>query len=168
MVQDITYFLDILPSITQLLKGIRNTNNPKTKKILRKGLRRTLQYSSEDGRYTYSIAAKELCDRKAIDIHKLSRTQPNTKILSSDSPNRPILLLEHPKPLGSFIDELIDTPDDLLLGTLMKYPPLVWITREENNKLNSNGYNRVRPGGWKKCYDECEIILCNQIFPVSL
>lgn len=165
MIQDINYFL---PSIRELLEGIRNCNDNNTKLILRRGLRRLLQYISEAGRYTYSIAAKDLCDKKNIDIHKLSRTRPNTKTLSSNIPNRPILLLEHPNPLGYFIDELINTPNDLLLGTLMNYPPLIWITRDEDDKLNSKGFNRVRPGGWKKCYDECEIILDNQIFPISL
>jgi len=164
MERDITNLVEILPSVSQMIESIKTCKDKTTKSVLRKSLRRLLQYSSECGKYTYSMGAKSLCENKGIDIHKLNRTHPNTKLLSKETPNKPIMLLEHPYPLSEFMDDLMKTPKELLLVSLMKYPPLVWITRQENDLLNSNGFNRKRPGGWKKCYEKCEIILCGQVF----
>jgi len=165
---EVTDLVEILPTVTVMLHTIRTSKNKKTKSSIKKGLRRTLQYSTESGRYTYSMGAKQLCDSEGINIHKLNRSGSNTKLLSKKIKNKPIILLEHPYPLGKFINDLLKTPDDLLLVNLINYPPLVWITREEDNELNSKGYTTKRPGGWKKCYDECGIILCDEIFPVPL
>ena len=52
--------------------------------------------------------------------------------------------------------------EDAIEDALKKSPGVAWISRNENKKLNKEGYGQTRPGGALKCYKEVGITLFNE------
>ena len=70
---------------------------------------------------------------------------------------------EHTTPIREFRESLISLQNkDEIAQTINKYPGVAWISREENNKLNSLGFQRKRPGGFLICYEKASITVLNE------
>lgn len=70
---------------------------------------------------------------------------------------------EHTTPIREFRESLISLKNkDEIAQTINKYPGVAWISREENNKLNSLGFQKKRPGGFLTCYEKASINLLNE------
>ena len=69
---------------------------------------------------------------------------------------------EHAVPIREFRECLILCKDNqAIIKTINEYPGVAWISREENNKLNSLGFQRKRPNGFLNCYNKAGINLLN-------
>jgi hypothetical protein len=79
-------------------------------------------------------------------------------VLGFHSPRKPKIVWEHSIPVGQFIKELAKCESLAEIEKKMDtYPGACWITREEDNLLNSSGYKNSRPGGFETCYAKCGI-----------
>ena len=109
--------------------------------------------------------------QKALDL--FSEIKPNSNpfdfrweernILGADSPRKPKIVWEHSLPVGQFIKELAQIETfELFQCEFLAYPGVCWITREEDDRLNSAGFKNHRPGGYLKCYDQCGIQIISE------
>jgi len=70
---------------------------------------------------------------------------------------------EHTLPIREFRENLILCRNkEAIIKTINEYPGVAWISREENNKLNSLGFQRKRPSGFLNCYEKAGINLLNE------
>ena len=69
-------------------------------------------------------------------------------------------LCEHCNPLNEIIDNICNT-NEQVSNILEKQLKTAWIAKKENELLDKN-YRKRRPGGWKKCYKECDIKLLDK------
>ena len=76
---------------------------------------------------------------------------------------RSFAVWEHTQPIKEFRENLIrcDSKKEIV-DTIHAYPGVAWISRNENDALNSLGYQNKRPGGFLRCYEEAGIILLNE------
>ena len=80
-------------------------------------------------------------------------------ICGKDEKGKSKLVYEHTTPISEFFYDLT-TCNNLseIEEKLDNYSGICWITREEDDRLTKN-YRAKRPGGWRKCYNECGIQL---------
>lgn len=145
-----------LPQITEGIKVLKTLNKKdKIYSPVKMGIRRTIQYYTEQLDWIYSEKVVELCNGIGVDV----KTLPKYNIIKvvGGERNRPNIIGEHTTPLNELIELLIESPIEEVKNILMNYSPICWITREENDELNKLGYNKSRPGGWRKCYSDARI-----------
>tara|TARA_B100002051_G_C16356856_1_gene449104 strand:+ start:61 stop:576 length:516 start_codon:yes stop_codon:yes gene_type:complete len=76
-----------------------------------------------------------------------------------DGKGRSNLVFEHTTPIAEFFNELLTCKSQIeVLDKLDSYSGICWITREEKDRLTKK-YHHKRPGGWRKCYEDCGIIV---------
>jgi hypothetical protein len=147
--------------INQIIEGVKVLKQiglkDKRSSSVKQGIRRNIQYYTDNTEWVYSIKAKQLCDNLGLDINKLPKYKVG-RLVGGDK-NKPALIGEHTTPISELISILIDTPLDEIKYLIKNYSPVCWITREEDERLNSNGYSRKRPNGWEFCYKDCGITL---------
>jgi hypothetical protein len=70
---------------------------------------------------------------------------------------------EHAHTIKDMRDQLImlDTRETVA-KIIYDYPGVAWISRKEDDELNTRGFSRTRPGGFLKCYKEAGITLLNE------
>ena len=66
-------------------------------------------------------------------------------------------MAEHTTPIGELIEMMVQSQIEDVAKLLEKYSVVCWITREEDDKLNSLSFRKKRPGGWEVCYEKCGI-----------
>jgi hypothetical protein len=153
------YYYDLYsPAIfagLRTLKGIGNekgSGRAKFKEFVGRGIR----YYTEMWEPThYSTSAKNFCDERGIDINTLPH-RSYSKIVGGE-PNKPSLVLEHTTPISYFIESMLVTDEARWALRLQLYGQLCWVTREEDDTLNLNGFRHKRPDGWVNCYNHCGI-----------
>ncbi len=148
-----------LEPIQALLVKLSQQTDKKYKGSLRKSLRRMIQHLSDLQPILCSVEAKKILDEKGLDPNKLSRYNIGKKV--GGRPNRPNLLPEHTTPIKELMDLLSESPIDQTRTILESYSPTCWVTVQENDRLNKAGYKMKRPGGWKVCYEKCEIFFAD-------
>jgi hypothetical protein len=136
--------------IIALLTELKNCNNKKTKSALKKSIRRVFQY--------YTETLPRLVSVKAHEYNK-QHNNLNLHTIQAFNTRRGKLTLEHTTPIMSFIYHVLTLPEELWVKTIQEYSPCCWITKDEDMRLKKMGFNTKRDGGWKKCYDKCEIYL---------
>jgi hypothetical protein len=140
--------------IIALLTELKICDNKKTKSALRKSIRRVFQYYTETLPRLVSVEAYEYNKQhNNLDLHSIQ----------AFNKRRGKLVLEHTTPIMSFINHVLTLPEELWVKTIQEYSPCCWITKDEDKRLTKMGFNTKRNGGWKKCYDECEINLVMSI-----
>ena len=142
---------DILPAVIGNITAHNATQDETTRTFLRYGLRRLIQYWTEAEDKVISTKALSVCVDLGIDWTKL------TKGVKGKKKGSPIILGEHPYPLMEFVRDLYNTPQEDIKEKLESYPPICWVTRSEDNRLNREGYRSNRPEGWEKTYQICGI-----------
>lgn len=144
---------DILPAVIGNIQSYNNTTDKKTKHAIRYGMRRLIQYATEAEPKIISQRALSICQSKGIDWTKLKKNVP------SGIKGKPAVLGDHSEPLMELVWSIYRAEEAQIEQILIDYPPICWITREEDDTLNRNGFKNKRPGGWKKIYDQCGIVL---------
>ena len=70
-------------------------------------------------------------------------------------PTRGIFHYEHCNPISVLADRVLKSTEDI--EAILDDNVVCWILKPEDKKLNENGYKSGRPGGWQKCYQNCNI-----------
>ncbi|MGY3767075.1 hypothetical protein ACWOAH_11160 [Vagococcus vulneris] len=86
-----------------------------------------------------------------------------------DDKDKPNFHWEHAVTRGTFVKKIkeMSSCNDYdhkreVISNLVKSHQIIWITREENERLTSKGYETNRKeekGGWKKAYEDCDIFV---------
>lgn len=151
-------FETFFPAIKAGLQALQKLKPGKLRTAAKQGVRRNIQYYTEQGvTPIYSVAAKERAESLGLDINKIPTTRYG-RIVGGEK-HRPNILLEHTTPIGQLIERMVKEPEEKWAMTLFCYSPVCWVTREENDRLNKSGFSRKRPNGWKKCYEQCSIVI---------
>jgi len=109
----------------------------------------------------------KLVSKKALELFEKVKPEQNPfdvrweqrGVLGNHGPRKPKIVWEHTIPVGQFIKEMAKecSTQEEVISKMLTYPGACWITREEDDMLNSNGFKNSRPGGFKKCYSQCGI-----------
>ncbi len=133
-----------------LLQDIKSCDDERIKKNLNKALRRVLQHYTELQPRMVSVKAQQYNnDNKCL----------NLQVIDAFDKNKGLLTLEHTTPIMSFINDLLEQPEDMWITSIENYSGCCWITKEQDEQLNKKGFKTKRKDGWKKSYELCEIIL---------
>ena len=73
-------------------------------------------------------------------------------------PGRKLFVFEHKTPINMLVEKMIQKPNEIL--QVLEEMDSVWITREEDNMLNSLGYRTKRPDP-DKAYSEASITIAS-------
>lgn len=77
--------------------------------------------------------------------------------------NYSMAVWEHTIPIKEFRESLLGKQDeDEIKETLLGYPGVAWISREEDMKLTQLGFKNKRPGGFLNCYNQAGIKLMSE------
>jgi len=123
----------------------------------RKCAGREIQYYFDMLPNIISKAALDFCNENKIDWTKLPNY--NYRKVVGGQLNKPNLIAEHATPKSVLLSMLIEADVSEWDNLIEEHSVVCWITREENNRLEKSGYRQKRPGGWKKCYELCGIVL---------
>ena len=107
----------------------------------------------------FSNAACDLIEKERSFLEHPGFQWTDRFFCGKDEKGRSNLVYEHTTPIGEFFKEILTCKSqNEVLDKLDSYSGICWITREEDDRL-SKKYRRKRPGGWRKCYKECGIIV---------
>ncbi len=137
---------------------LRRSNDDLIKKQIFGNFNHLIRVWSGNRAKFISHKALELFSGIKPDLNPFDVRWEQRNILGFDSPRKPRIVWEHSLPVGQFIKELstIET-FEIFEPKFLEYPGACWITREEDDKLNSSGFKNGRPGGYLKCYTQCGI-----------
>jgi hypothetical protein len=115
-------------------------------------------------KYGTKMLIRQIITKKYWSVNALKVAQENNIPLDLDwpkqskyDPGRKMLLMEHKNPLEEMWKKLIAEPEKTT-EILNKENVIVWVTREEDNKLTELGYRSKRPDS-DKAYREAGIKL---------
>ena len=142
--------------IWEFITQYKNENDDFIKKNLKGALKTTLQKMTDQPVNYVSKGVLELCATREIDPFSLLWPQRN--LLGKDEKGRSLLMWEHTTPLTELFHTLVECSSySEVLGVLESYSGVCWITRQEDDKLNSSGFRSKRPEGWRNAYAKCGI-----------
>lgn len=131
------------------------------KKNLKGALKTTSQKMTDQPVNYVSKGVLDLCNAREIDPFSLLWPQRN--ILGTDEKGRSLLLWEHTTPLAELFNTLVECSSySAVLDVLESYSGVCWITRQEDDRLNSSGFRSKRPEGWRTAYAKCGIEIINK------
>lgn len=147
---------EFLPVIWSLVQAHNSSVNDFSKRKLKEALKDVIKKWTDQPVSMVSKKVMELAtenNKNPFDI-----MWPKRKIFGVDSDGKSLLLWEHTTPIGELYITLTECNTlDEVKSVMSNYSGVCWITRDEDNMLNSSGYRSKRPGGWLKCYEECGI-----------
>jgi hypothetical protein len=140
------------------VQEIQKSHDPIIKKQILGNFNHLIRTWSGNRAKLISKAALELFSSVKPEINPFDIRWEQRNILGTHSQRKPKIVWEHSIPVGQFIKELSTCKSFSEVETKMNlYPGVCWITREEDDALNSNGYKNSRPDGFKTCYTNCGI-----------
>lgn len=145
----------LLEHLRQMYYHRENTENGR--KAIKKMARIILYDASETRQANYvSKKANNLC--KSVCNNLFYLTPPKQRTLKEKIPQLAGIILEHCNTLSFLLEKIFDKKGNI--KSILKRDLLTaWITKEEDEDLNKNGYRNKRPGGWDMCYYKCKIAL---------
>lgn len=151
-------FIDAFaPALHKLIEEYQKATNPYLKKKLREAINCVLRKFSDRYPVGVSVNAKKLASTYEVDLCDKLWTDKN---ICGQTGNKSNIVWEHTTPIKELIDKLIKCKDIACVKNILNdYSGVVWITRQEDDCLISKGYKDKRPGGWKRCYEDCGIII---------
>ena len=88
------------------------------------------------------------------ELKKLSVPKQRSK--KKDFPMLKNLVLEHSNPLLELVNRIFIGKENI--KSILEHDlTTTWVTKEENDELNKN-CKSSRPGGWRLCYEKCNIV----------
>jgi hypothetical protein len=147
------------PSIWEYVSRYNKTQSKSNlKRQLNGAVRTSLQKWSDRYPKIVSLKAYKLAKKHKKDLFKM--LWKDRKECGVNKKGKSNLVWEHTTPINELIKSLCTCKDlQCIKNTLNNYSGVCWITRNEDDALNKNSYGSKRPGGWKKCYGKCGIIL---------
>ena len=146
---------DFAPLIWSAVECYNKATEDYSKKKLKEALKDCLKKWSDQPVKMVSENVFNMAKNCGIDAFKLM--WPDRNVFDKIG-NKSSIVWEHTTPLNEFYLSLIESKDiDEVKDKLINYSGVCWITREEDNLLNKNKFRSNRPGGWAKCYGDCQI-----------
>ena len=143
-----------IPVICDIVKRYnKQTKNNTAKKLLKAALRQVIRKWTDKPVNKVSEKAYNLIVKQNINPYQLAW---------SDEKYRKSLKLkwEHMSTVEELIQKLTTVTNyEECKNILLNYPGVCIITEDEDISLKQHGYNSKRPGGWEKCYEDCNIKL---------
>ena len=162
--------IHFLPVIHSYVKSYQEVKEPFLKKKLKEGLKDTLKKWTDQPVKMVSQSVLEKASQMSPPINPYDLMYTDRKKLgmveSGDKLPKSWLVWEHSTPLNELYQNLVECRSlEEIKDVLSNYSGVCWISRDEDNQLNKNGFRSTRPGGWKECYKQCGI---NFIYKESL
>lgn len=141
------------------IREIQQSKDPVIKTQIFGNLNHLIRVWSGDRAKLISKNALELFREIAPEINPFDARWEQRNVLGNHGPRKPKIVWEHTIPVGQFIKEMANEcfSEEDVCKKIQTYPGACWITRQEDDLLNSNGYKNSRPGGFSKCYSDCKI-----------
>jgi hypothetical protein len=151
-------FIDAFaPGLQKQIEEHNKATDPYLKQKLREAINDVLRKFTDQYPAGVSENAKKLAANYGVDLCDKLWTDKN---ICGKTGNKSNIVWEHTTPIKELIDTLLKCKDlACVKKNLNDYSGVVWITRQEDNCLISKGYKNKRPGGWKKCYQDCDITI---------
>ena len=136
--------------------GLYNNAEDKTDRSIARGMMRKLVNKYTDRPpFLASEKALALAEKHGRNLFEMRWSHRNR---CGKVNGKPALMWEHTTPNSVLCDQLLDCSNEQEIRAALKnYSGVCWITREEDDILNSAGYLTKRPGGWKSCYSQVGI-----------
>lgn len=149
-------FIDAFaPAIYTLAEEHHKAKDPYVKNKLKEALNDVLRKFTDRYPECVSEKAKILAQQYGLDLCDKLWTD---KDICGKTGNKSNVVWEHTTPIKELVGTLLKCPDiQCIKNILNNYSGVVWITRQEDDCLMKKGYKNKRPGGWRRCYEECEI-----------
>lgn len=144
----------IEPALRELCLSYQRTDNKKERSQLRLMINRCIRIV--DVAYELTQASHEailLAQKNNINLREMNwDNQPRFDL------GRKLFVFEHKTPINMLVEKMIQNPDKIL--EILHDMEIVWVTRHEDNMLNSLGYrsNRQDPD---QAYKEANIWIEN-------
>ena len=137
-----------------ILENIRQTYKNDDKPIdqlYHKMLKAVFRYDTDQKPVAYaSRAALDMANKMNVNLaHEDWHSQNHF------DPGRKIFHYEHCNPISVLADQVLKSQKPI--PEIIDDNVVCWILKSEDKKLNENGYKSGRPGGWKRCYHNCNI-----------
>jgi len=141
------------------IRELRETTDPVIRSQIFGNLNHLMRVWTGDRAKMISKKALELFEMEKPDQNPFDVRWEQRGVLGNVGRRKPKIVWEHTIPVGQFIKEMADecSTEQEVIRKMKTYPGVCWITRDEDDSLNSNGYKNSRPGGFSKCYSDCGI-----------
>lgn len=158
----IYYFIDIIYSYVDSIHKSSKENH----KSLKGGLDTALRIITGSHASFVSEKVFDYLNENSIDVnpfdlvweerHKMGQVIINNRKYS-------MAVWEHTIPIKEFRESLLTKEDkNEIKETLLGYPGVAWISREEDMKLTQLGFQTKRPYGFLDCYNQAGIKLMSE------
>ena len=105
-----------------------------------------------------STAVISIAEAHKSSVNVFNLMWPQRRIFNQSSGSKSLMVFEHTTPISETVLTLLECISiDDAIKMMKDYSGVCWITREEDDLLNAHGYRSRRPGGWQRCYAECDI-----------
>ncbi len=149
-----------LPGFMWAMELYRNSTDNTDRSIARTLLRKLVAKYSDRPPKMASKKAMILAAEYGQNLFEMRWAHRNR---CGKTEGKPALMWEHTTPNSILCDTLLGCENENeVIEALMNYSGVCWITREEDDMLNSSGFRSKRPGGWKNCYDLVGIQVINK------
>ena len=146
---------DFAPLIWSAIECYNKATEDYSKKKLKEALKDCLKKWSDQPVKMISESVYQLGLKYGINPFDLMWT---SRYVFDKNAAKASIVWEHTTPLNEFYQTLVKCKSQAEVELeLTNYSGVCWITREEDDRLNKNKFRANRPGGWAKCYEECQI-----------
>lgn len=147
-----------LRPIWAFVQQYQEAKQPFLRKKLKEALKRTIYKWTDLPPRFVSTEVLRLFEEQGIDKDPFTMIYPDRKTLGRDENGRTIMLWEHTTTNHETYQTFVKCQSiDELKQAMDNHTGVCWITREEDNRLNKNGFRSSREGGWQKAYEQCNI-----------
>lgn len=144
--------------IWAFVQQYQNAKQPFLRKKLKEALKRTIYKWTDLPPRFVSTEVLRLFEEQGINKDPFAMIYPDRKTLGRDENGRTIMLWEHTTTNHETYQTFVKCQSiEELKQAMDNHTGVCWITREEDNRLNKNGFRSSREGGWQKAYDQCGI-----------
>jgi hypothetical protein len=130
----------------------KKSNDKKERSAIKCGIKMLIRKTEFGVKPLWSKSAMIYAQENNIPLDLEWKNQPKY------DPGRKNLLMEHKNPVEEIWLKLLESPENIF-DTLKSHHVLVWVTREEDKRLNKLGYRSKRPDS-NKAYKEAGIQIC--------
>lgn len=136
----------------------RATSDTLVKKELESTLNQTLRKWTNKPYFMVSEEIEKLAEKEELNYWNFKYSD---KGKLGRVGKKSLIVFEHTTPLSNFINEtlFLCKSHEEILREMKNYSRICLISRFEDDRLTELGYKTSRSQGWKKCYQEANIIV---------
>lgn len=145
----------------KIVEEYNNQKNPFYKRLLKEQAEEVMRkWTSKPPKYaSQKVLERFLSNENRVNpfvIRRGAKKQlrgKNKSIIISD------LVWEHTVPVNITMNKVFKSKNDIeVLKALDEGSDTCWVTKEEDDCLNSKGFRKSRPDNWREAYSQCGII----------